>query len=227
MTCWALIPLKDPAQGKGRLAGVLATTERRRLIGAMLDRVLRTLENSPHIDGIALVTPAFGITERDVVFLPDPGEGLNASVATAALTLAERGASELLVLHADLPLLAGADVKALIEAGRCTGLGLAPDRHRRGTNAIFLKTRTDFGFHFGVGSFAAHVAEAERCGLVSAVVDRPGLAMDIDEPCDLQHLSWYDLPRRTRRAPTFIPLERSRPTWLTASNESSPMHARD
>ena len=66
---------------------------------------LDRLPKSRSYQGIALVTPATGITTRDVVFLPDRGEGLNASVATAARTLAECGASELVVLHADLPLL--------------------------------------------------------------------------------------------------------------------------
>jgi 2-phospho-L-lactate guanylyltransferase (CobY/MobA/RfbA family) len=47
------------------------------------------------------------------------------------------------------------------------------------------------GFHFGLGSFAAHRAKATDAGLAPIVVQRPGLAFDLDTPEDL--VRWLEL----------------------------------
>lgn len=186
--CWALIPVKTRSAGKGRLAGVLAPAPRQRMARLMLEDVARALGDAESIAGIAVVSAeAVELGER-VLHLDDPGGGLNAAVDAGAAALAARGATELVVLHGDLPLLTAADVDALVAAGRETGLALAPDRDNQGTNAIHLALPSAFRFHFGAMSFARHQAEATLIGKTPAIVKRAGLGFDVDEPRDLQRL---------------------------------------
>jgi 2-phospho-L-lactate guanylyltransferase (CobY/MobA/RfbA family) len=47
------------------------------------------------------------------------------------------------------------------------------------------------GFRFGSGSFVAHQGAARAAGIEPVVVDRPGLAFDLDTPADLAR--WLEL----------------------------------
>jgi 2-phospho-L-lactate guanylyltransferase len=87
-----------------------------------------------------------------------------------------------LALFADLPLLGGPDIDALLDAAERAGCAIAPDRHVTGTNALALADRRPFNFHFGDDSFRQHRAEA---GAGWRLVPRPGLSIDIDTPEDL------------------------------------------
>lgn len=235
MSCWALIPIKLPALGKGRLAGVLGPGERQRLVRAMLDRVLDALLDSTLVNRVAIVTPATNLTTRPIEILPDRGLGLNGSVQQAGLTLAERGATELVVMHGDLPLARPEDIDELVLRGRQAGLALAPDQARVGTNAIYLKTDSGFRFQFGTESFPIHLAEALRCGLTPTIVERPGLAFDVDLPADLArfahplpHSLTHTLtPRRDPAGRHFPTLHRNPMPWPTVHSESLPTYARD
>ena len=226
MSCWALIPIKLPALGKGRLAGVLGPDERQRLVRVMLDRVLDALLGSALIDRVAIVTPAAKLTCRPVEFLADCGLGLNGSVQQAAATLAERGASELVVMHGDLPLARPEDIDELVLRGRQSGLALAPDQACVGTNAIYLRTGSGFRFQFGTQSFPIHLAEALRCGLAPTIVERPGLAFDVDLPADLARFARpLTRPLTARRDPAgrhFPTLHRNPMPWPTLHSESLP-----
>nr|WP_281358754.1 2-phospho-L-lactate guanylyltransferase [Aromatoleum evansii] len=221
-----MIPIKLPALGKGRLSGVLGPGERQCLVRAMLDEVLDALLGSSVIEHIAIVTPATDLTRRPVRILADSGLGLNHSVQQAALSLACEGARELVVMHGDLPLAGAADIDELVLRGRQSGLALAPDRARVGTNAIYLGAGSDFRFQFGTQSFPIHVAEALRCGLVPAIVERPGLAFDVDLPADLARLAVPLRPRLvSRRDATdrhLSTLHRKPMPWPTVHSESLP-----
>ena len=50
---------------------------------------------------------------------------------------------------------------------------------------VVVPTRAGFRFAYGPGSFAAHVAEAERLGLPWRSLLDPDLAWDVDGPEDL------------------------------------------
>lgn len=226
MSCWALIPIKLPALGKSRLAGVLGPGERQCLVRAMLDEVLDALLGSALIEHIAIVTAATDLTRHPVRLLADSGLGLNHSVQQAALSLVQQGAHELVVMHGDLPLASSADIDELVLRGRQTGLALAPDRARVGTNALYLRAGSDFRFQFGTQSFPIHVAEALRCGLVPAIVERPGLAFDVDRPADLARLAAPLRPplaaRRDAADRHFPTLHRTPMPWSTLLSESLP-----
>ena len=75
---------------------------------------------------------------------------------------------------------------------------IATDRYRSGTNLLLLPFEAEAGgfrFRFGLGSLAAHLAEAEARGVDVTVVHRPGTAVDLDTADD-----WSQLPDEVRAA---------------------------
>lgn len=198
MTCWAVVAVKWPAAGKGRLAEVLSAEQRQQLVQSMFLHVVATLQAAASVDGMAIVTPepqrieqllgAEVVRNERVLLLADPNRGLNGAFMHAAEVLAQRGADELLVLHADLPLLSPAEVDQLIVTGRQTGFAIAPDKLAQGTNGVFLALPTRFQFQFGADSCALHLAEAARLGWSAQRVRLAGFEFDVDEPEDLSRL---------------------------------------
>lgn len=192
MSCWALLAVKQPGQGKERLSAVLSPLQRRQLVKGMLERMLGVLQQSRALCGVAIVTPdaaALGLTaSKRLRLIDDPGGGLNAALTFAARQLEGDGVDELLLLHADLPLVSTGEIDQFIARGRRQGLLLASDARRQGSNALYLPLPCDFTFHFGSDSLQRHLAEAQRKSLPIAVADYPGLTFDIDEPVDLAQL---------------------------------------
>lgn len=188
MSCWALVPVKARTAGKQRLAQALSEEARTRLIGRMLEQALAAIAQCPEIAGVAVVTPdPTGLTAA-VRVLPDAGAGLNEALQAALPQLQAQGVRRLAIVSADLPLLTGADVTALVQAAGAAGIALAPDHTGSGTNAMCLTLPSAFRFQFGPGSLARHRAESIRLGSVAALVRREGLAFDIDEPPDVAKL---------------------------------------
>jgi 2-phospho-L-lactate guanylyltransferase len=72
------------------------------------------------------------------------------------------------------------------------GLVIVPDRRRDGSNVVCVPTGCEFRFAYGPGSFARHVAEAERLQLAVTVLQDAALASDIDHPEDLLALRTQD-----------------------------------
>jgi 2-phospho-L-lactate/phosphoenolpyruvate guanylyltransferase len=169
----AVVPMKSMDLAKSRLAAVLDPAGRRALAQQMLDHVLETLRQA----GISPIRIADG--NRD----------LNADVAAAARLVQEGGATDLLLVMADLPYLAADDIAALIEAGRRSPVVIAEAKDG-GTNALLVRPPTVLDFSFATGQPSAHRhAELARAGGVEPViVKRPGLARDIDTPADLASL---------------------------------------
>jgi 2-phospho-L-lactate guanylyltransferase len=111
------------------------------------------------------------------------GPGLNRAVEAGMEALAADGVAMVIVAHADLPRATRLDHCAGFD-----GITLVPDRHHDGTPVAVVPTGTGFRFAYGPGSFAAHVAEAERLGLAWRSLLDPDLAWDVDGPDDLAAL---------------------------------------
>jgi 2-phospho-L-lactate guanylyltransferase len=172
----AIVPMKSPALAKSRLAAVLDGASRQALAQQMLDHVLGVLREA----GLASVRVAGS----------DGGKGdLNADVTEAARLVEAEGATHLLLVMADLPYLAAADIAALIEAGRDRPVVIAEAKDG-GTNAMLLRPPTvlDFAFATHRPSATFHADSARKVGIEPAIVRRPGLARDIDTPADLAAL---------------------------------------
>jgi 2-phospho-L-lactate guanylyltransferase len=190
MTVHALVAVKGFERGKYRLAGVLTEAERHLLIQIMLDDVLDALRATPGIASINVLSSDVTVLPNDVERIVDPGTGLNAAIAHAARVLSNDGAHSMLYLPADLPLITVDDINALLVAAKDHDAVIAPDARHSGTNALLLTPPQLIEPQFGEQSFTAHV-QAIRCSGSKAlqIVERPGLAHDIDMPADLHALS--------------------------------------
>ncbi len=204
MSTWALVPAKSFARAKSRLSGVLGERERALLARSMFEHVLGVLASCAEIGGVMVVTDgddvaeaarALGaVTVRDAASPP-----LGAIVDAALAELPARRAPGALGLMSDLPLLAAADVEALLARMRALDLVAAPDVRGEGTNALGLtppdRLRTSFGTR---DSLRRHLLGAEAAGLRAGVFESEGLAFDVDEPADLARLPLAMRPERQR-----------------------------
>ncbi len=183
-----MVPLKRIGEAKQRLAAALSPQERATLVSDMLGHVLGLLGQVEGLTGVAVVGSDPGLLPETVLAIADPGTGLNAAIALAARHVEALGATTMLVVAADLPLLARPDIEAMLAAGRSCQVVIAPDRAGLGTNALLLSPPTLFPPEFGEASLERHVAAAGRQGVAALRCDLPGIGFDIDLPEDLADL---------------------------------------
>lgn len=186
MTCWAIIPIKASEDSKSRLSGVLDANERQALVSAMLKHVVDAAQSASRISRVVLVGPSRCGLPEDIPLLDDPGGGLNPAVESAFREVAINKPDRVLVIAADLPAVTPQELD-LLTAVPENAVGIAPDRHETGTNALSLPlpAAEKFAFNFGPDSFSKHKHETARLGLELETILSRGLERDIDEPEDL------------------------------------------
>lgn len=189
-----LIPIKDPSNAKTRLAELLSLDERRRLVWAMFEDVSRAVREARMPDCVVIVTSYARAAERArefewEVLIEDSQHSESASVDWASAVLAERGVDTVMRLPADLPLVRAGDIDALLSIRLDSpGAVLAPSREGTGTNAIIRTPPALFPSRFGPNSLALHRQEAAKVGVECTIVENVRIALDIDEPADVEVL---------------------------------------
>jgi 2-phospho-L-lactate guanylyltransferase len=187
-----VVPIKEPSNAKTRLACLLSPVERRDLAWAMFVDVAKALTETGEMCAIFIVT-SYDLAARHSrglgfgVLSESKQSSESSSVDWASATLVARGFDSVLRLPADIPLVRGEDVRTLL-ATQTSGRGalMVPSRDGTGTNAI-LRTPPDlFASHFGPNSLALHIAEADRAGAAHSIIPNPRIALDIDEPSDIE-----------------------------------------
>jgi 2-phospho-L-lactate guanylyltransferase len=188
---WAVLPVKAFDDAKSRLAAVMSAGQRRDLARGLMLHSLGALQACRGVDRVLAVSPDEEALELAAAqggeTLRDSGAGLNPALEEARRHAVERGATGLLVLASDLPLLVASDLDAMFEEEHGS-IVIASDRHRQGTNALLLRPAGAIEFSFGESSYQRHLDLAARAGLTPIEVFRTGLAFDIDLPRD-----WHDL----------------------------------
>jgi len=185
----AVVPVKALEASKSRLRPHLGDAAALRLTLAMLGDVLEALLGARGLGPVAVVTPDADVARAaqaagaEALLRPDPG--LNAAVDGVAAQL--EAAGPLLVVLGDVAGVRSAEVEVLIAAlddvgGR--GVALAPASDG-GTSALLRVPAHCIASRFGPGSAKAHRALAERAGVAFREIALPSLALDIDEPDDL------------------------------------------
>ena len=196
-----LVPVKNLSAAKQRLAGVLDQPSRTRLAQAMLHDVLTTLHGWKNRPQVAVVTSdPYAVTLAteygfEIVADPDnPGE--TGAIEMATRLCVERGADSTLIIPADIPLVQAWELEEIMKNAPAAGSVLVPAFDGRGTNAAFRRPADLFPLRFGNDSFKPHHAAAQATGKACVVLNLPGIAVDIDNPADLEQL--LSLPGETR-----------------------------
>jgi 2-phospho-L-lactate guanylyltransferase len=186
--CCALIVVNQRAACKTRLSAVLPPSARLLLVRSMLDHVWRAALAARTVCQVVVLTPERDTLPPEIPVLADMGAGLNQALGAAHRLLLGLGVQELLVLAADLPVVAPDEIDQLVRAGRSGAFALAPDAAGIGTNALYVDSDQLFKFQFGAESMRLHAHESARLGLRAQFVHLPGLAFDVDHPADLRRL---------------------------------------
>lgn len=205
-----LIPVKNLSAAKQRLASVLDQPSRTELAQAMLHDVLATLHSwspgnlkntRPHIavvTGDAFAAELAGELGFEVI--PDPeNPGETGAIEMATRVCVERGLQSTLVIPADIPLIQSWELEEVLKHAPAEGSVLVPAADGRGTNAAFRRPANLFPLRFGNDSFKPHHAAAQATGKPCVVLHLPGIAVDVDNPSDLQQLLSRSGETRTQR----------------------------
>lgn len=196
-----LIPVKNSSSAKQRLAAILDQPSRTELAQAMLHDVLSALHGWKGRPDVAVVTgDPFAVklaTEYGFEIIPDPDNpGETGAIEIATRVCVERGAGWTLVIPGDIPLIQAWELEEILKNAPAEGSVLAPAGDGRGTNAAFRRPADLFPLRFGNDSFKPHHAAAQATGKPCVVLNLPGVAVDVDNPADLQQL--LSLPGETR-----------------------------
>jgi len=194
MTLWAIVPVKPLRRGKSRLADVFSEDERTDLNRYLLENTVRTLKRVPQIEHVLVVSrdPSALALARDLgarTVLENGAPHLNVALTRATVVARSYAARGVLILPSDLPLVSEEDVHLMIErAAEPPVVVVAPDRHRRGTNALLVSPAGLIEYHYGEASFEKHCRLAEAAGARLEVCELSSLTLDLDVPEDLDLL---------------------------------------
>ncbi len=190
---WLVVPVRSLRDGKSRLAPAFDAQRRRAFTECLLVRTLERAAQFPGLGRTLVISPCneararAGACGATAIEERAPG-GLNNALRQAQLALRDAGGAHMLMVSSDLPLLEVEDLQCLAAASAGGAIAIAPDRSRQGTNGISLCAAMDFDFSFGPNSFQRHLERAQQLGVHSAIVERTGLAFDVDVPDDLAEL---------------------------------------
>lgn len=187
--CVVVVPVKPPAHGKSRLAG-LSDDQRRDLAEAFALDTVQAAAATPGVETVLVVTDdhrlAAAMRALGCEVMPDgTSEDLNATLVQAVAEVARRWPDSVpIALCADLPGLRPgelapvlAEVADLVAAGRTA---FVRDRAGVGTT-MYAAPAAGFAPGFGVDSAARHLS----AGAVEVGTDAPSVRADVDDLADL------------------------------------------
>jgi 2-phospho-L-lactate guanylyltransferase len=189
---YILIPVKDLSRAKQRLSGLLTQEERTRLAWMMLETTFAAAAKVTNIDRIAVVSlypQAIALADKYgmEIIIETEQVSESASVDFGSKELMKRGASSVLRLPIDLPLIETEDLEIILGSEK-PDVVMVPSRDGTGTNAILRSPPDLFPSHFGAGSFFKHLQEVEKAGVQCEIIQLPRIALDLDDPEDVKEL---------------------------------------
>ena len=196
-----LVPVKNLATAKQRLASVLDQATRTELAQAMLLDVLEALGTWADRPEVSLVTSdSFAVDLARKFNFQVIADNANRSeteaIAMATHICESRGVESTLVIPGDVPLIQVGELEKIVEVAPSQGSVLVPAADRRGTNAAWRRPAGLFPLRFGNDSFRPHLAAARASHKPCVVLTLPGIALDVDNPSNLKQLA--EAPGETR-----------------------------
>jgi 2-phospho-L-lactate guanylyltransferase len=170
----------------------------------MLHDVVTAIATWPQRPPCALVTSdPFArdlACQYDFEIIPDPeNPGETGAIEMATAFCVARGVEWTLVIPADIPLIRANELQQILTQAPADGTVLAPAADGRGTNAAFRRPANLFSLRFGNDSFLPHLTAARATGKPCVVLQLPNLAVDVDNPEDVQSLLAYAGETRTQK----------------------------
>ena len=186
----AILPVKRLESAKQRLATGLDDEGRRTLVAAMLRDALTAIDGARMIEHTIVVSGepvAVDLAaEAGAELVVDDADAGHPEAALLGIEAAKaRGASCVLLLPGDCPLLDPRDIDRLLTAVPDPYVAIVPDRHGTGTNALLLRPPDAIRPAFGPDSCQRHVEAARGAGIPHGVERLESLALDLDTPADL------------------------------------------
>jgi 2-phospho-L-lactate/phosphoenolpyruvate guanylyltransferase len=192
-----LIPVKDLATAKQRLADVLTQPQRSQLAEAMLRDVMAAAAGVRNRLDVALVTGdahaqqlarefGFGIIEDT------RNESETAAIEMATLLCEQRGYDTTVVIPGDIPLITGDELHRVLDATPAAGAVFVPAYDRRGSNCILRSPASLIPLRFGNDSFLPHCEAMRKTGRALVILEMKGIGLDIDNPHELDMLVQRD-----------------------------------
>jgi 2-phospho-L-lactate/phosphoenolpyruvate guanylyltransferase len=191
---WVVVLIKDFDSAKERLRPALGSKSRRALArrnaqlavnaAAAGDRVLAVAGS----EEVAEMAASWGAS----VLLEPREEGQNTAAQRGIARARAGGAEAVLLLSSDLPLVTADAVRRLLQTAarfKAPVVVAVPAIGRGGTNALYLRPADAIGMHFGDESLAKFKDDAEARGVKFALHHSDAIALDLDEPSDLERLS--------------------------------------
>jgi len=186
----AVLPVKRFGAAKQRMAAGISGGQRRDLAEAMVADVLeaigraRAIERTIVVTGDPIAQGLAGAAGAEVV--PDPEDAGHVEAALAGIARAEAdGAERVVLLAGDCPLLDPRELDRLLTGVPGSYVGVVPDRHGTGTNALLLSPPNAIVPAFGDGSRDRHVEAARQAGVPFGIEELPSIELDLDTPADL------------------------------------------
>src|SRR5437016_5394519 len=192
-----LLPVKDFANAKQRLASKLDPPARAGLARSMCLDVLNTLARTRVPNRVIVFTAADEVIQMarplgfDVV-LEKSVDGHSAAVNHMVSEVLP-SSSRLLSIASDLPRLVASEVDFSLDAAS-EPVTLIPSRDWTGTNGVVFIPPARILMEYGEGSFRRHPSKASAAGHTADVMNLPGMAFDLDTPEDLQ--AFVEDPRK-------------------------------
>ena len=189
----ALIPVKGFANAKQRLSALLTGAERALLAETMMRDVVAQTIAARGLEAVYVVTGDEYVRELAAslgaqVIMEEEENGETGAVEFARSELKKRAMDAALVIPADMPLVRTSDIEQVISqrTGAAPFALLVPSHDRMGTNALLLAPPDVIQLRFGYDSFSYHLSQVADRGLPLMIVENERLALDIDEPEDLE-----------------------------------------
>lgn len=203
MNATAILPVKRFEAAKQRLAAGIDPERRRQLVAAMVADVLEAIGEARSVRRTIVVSDEPVVQDLAAAagaeVVPDP-DGGHVEAARAGIARAEaEGAEAVVLLAGDCPLLDPRELDRLLTGVPERYVGVVPDRHGTGTNALLLRPPGAIVPAFGEGSCARHVALAREAGVAYGVEELRSLGLDLDTPADVVALT-RELEARPGRA---------------------------
>jgi 2-phospho-L-lactate/phosphoenolpyruvate guanylyltransferase len=194
MRATAVVPVKRFAVAKSRLAPGVDAARKPELVAAMIADVLEAIGEARQIDSTIVVSQEPAAVELAAAagaeLVSDFDDSSHSAAALAGIAAAEAaGARCVALLPGDCPLLDPRELDKVLTGVPESYVGVVPDRHGTGTNALVLAPPRAIEPSFGEGSRERHVEAARAAGIAYGVEEIPSLGLDLDTPADIVALT--------------------------------------